>query len=119
MSNGNNKNSSENPVFDQVEKESERQSGYVKLQAGEERTFRFNPDKIELVDNEFNGKKTKRVEYKVTDPDNEDDEGEKTLSMAITFAKRINRYLRKGRNLLEIERIGSGLDTDYQISTAH
>ena len=77
MSNGNNKNSSENPVFDQVEKESERQSGYVKLQAGEERTFRFNPDKIELVDNEFNGKKTKRVEYKVTDPDNEDDEGEK------------------------------------------
>lgn len=118
MTNGNNtsKNSNTNDIFEQIEIESQRQSGYIKLQDGELRTLKFNPNKVALVDNEFNGKTTKRVEYKVVDP--ETNEGEKTLSMAIRFAKRINRLLQRERHLLEIERIGSGLDTEYNISAA-
>lgn len=101
-------------MFEQIEIESQKQSGYLKLQDGQVRTLKFNPNKVALVDNEFDGKVTKRVEYKVTDPNT--DEGEKTLSMAISNARRINRLLQRGKNMLEIERIGSGLDTIYNIS---
>ena len=124
MSNGNSSSSSKNTisngkfeqVAEQVEIESEKQSGYIKLKDGQVRTLKFNLNKVELVDNEFDGKVTKRVEYKVIDPNT--DEGEKTLSMAISNARRINRLLGRGKNTLEIERIGSGLDTIYNISAA-
>ena len=114
MSNGESKSPSD--IFEEVENISQRQSGYLKLKDGEVRTLQFNPSKIELVDNEFNGKVTKRVEYKVLDSKAND--GEKTLSMAIRNARQINRLIQRGRTKLEIERIGSDLNTVYNISTA-
>jgi hypothetical protein len=118
LSNGNHKTSANaNNIFEQVELESQKQSRYLKLADGEVKTLQFNPKKIALVDNEFNGKVTKRVEYQVVDPEKTTD-GEKTMSMAITNARRINRLLQRGRHVLEIERIGSGMETIYNISAA-
>lgn len=117
MSNGKANTNTESNIFEQVELESQKQSRYLKLQDGEVKTLQFNRNKIALVDNEFNGKVTKRVEYKVIDPEKAAD-GEKTMSMAITNARRINRLLQRNRNLLEIERIGSGMETIYNISAA-
>lgn len=48
-------------VFQQIEEERQRQGGFIKLQSGETRTYQFNPDKAELTEDEFEGKKTKRV----------------------------------------------------------
>jgi hypothetical protein len=115
LSNGNTSKSASD-IFEQIEEESKKQSGYLKIEDHEIRTLQFNPSKIAIVDNEFDGKVTKRVEYKVTDPNT--DEGEKTLSMALRNARVISRLLQRGKNTLEIERIGSGLDTIYNISAA-
>lgn len=82
---------------------------------GEIRKLQFDENKIEIVDNEFEGKTTKRVNYKVTDLDRPD-EGEKTLSMALNTANIINAKIERGKNTLEIQRIGSGKRTRYNIS---
>jgi hypothetical protein len=102
-------------MFQQVELECNKQSAYLKIQDGETKTIQFDPNKFQIVDNEFDGKVTRRVEYKVTDHDS--DQGEKTLSMALLNARQINEFLKKGRTLLEIHRIGSGRRTRYNIST--
>jgi hypothetical protein len=60
---------------------------------------------------------TKRVEYKVTDP-NKPSIGEKKFQMAINNANQINKLIQRGRKLLEIERMGSDLTTKYIISAA-
>jgi hypothetical protein len=38
------------------------------LQPSEKKVYRFNPEKIEQVPAEFNGKKSIRYRYTVTDP---------------------------------------------------
>ena len=70
---------------------------------------------IKLVDSEFNGNVTKRVEYKVIDV-NRPAAGEKKFQMALSNARQINRILQRGRKLLEIERMDmtSKQDTIYQ-----
>jgi len=109
LSNGKSKN-----IFEQIEQESKKQSNYLKLNDGEIRTLQFDSNKIHLVDNEFDGKITRRVEYEVTDRDT--NEGEKILSMALLNARQINGFLLRGKTLLEIQRIGSGRMTRYNIS---
>ena len=118
LSNANNSENSNNDIFEEIEKESQRQSGYINLQVGEIRILQFdlNPDKIKLVTKEFSGKVTKKVQYQVIDTSTND--GEKILEVAIRNAMRINSLLKRGETGLEIERIGSGKATIYNISAA-
>ena len=98
-----------------MELESEKQSEYLKLKDGEVRVLQFDTKQIKLVDSEFNGNVTKRVEYKVIDV-NRPAVGEKKFQMALNNARQINRILQRGRKLLEIERMGSDIKTRYNIS---
>lgn len=98
--------------MDQIESESQKQSGFIKLQSGETKTIQFNPEKFEIVEDEFQGKKTRRVYYSVIDPSMAM-EGEKKLPMSLTNSTHINELLKKGFNLLEIKRIGSDRNTKY------
>jgi hypothetical protein len=82
------------------------------LQSGETRTLQFNPNKVELTEDEFDGKKTKRVHYSVIDPKMAL-EGEKILPISLTNAISINSLLKKGLNLLEVKRIGADRNTKY------
>jgi hypothetical protein len=54
----------------------QRDSLYIKLQPSEKRILKFDPEKIEPVETDFNGNKTTKFQYTVTDP-NEGSEREK------------------------------------------
>jgi hypothetical protein len=99
-------------VFQQIEEERQKQGRFIKLQSGETRTLQFNPNKVQLTEDEFEGKKFKRVHYAVIDPKMAL-EGEKTLPMSLTNAISINALLKKGLNLLEVKRIGADRNTKY------
>jgi hypothetical protein len=73
LSNGNNSAPAQvseqaQTVFQRIENEREKQSKFIKLQSGETRVIQFNPEKVKISEDEFEGKKTKRVHYEVTDP---------------------------------------------------
>ncbi|MEP6576582.1 MAG: hypothetical protein ABJB85_09160 [Nitrososphaerota archaeon] len=99
-------------VFQQIEEERQRQGRFIKLQSGEIRTLQFNPNKVQLTEDEFEGKRTKRVHYSVIDPQTAL-EGEKTFAVSLTNAISINALLKKGLNLLEIKRMGTDRNTKY------
>lgn len=99
-------------IFQQIEEERQKQGKFVKLQSGETKTFKFDVEKFELADTEFEGKKSKRVYYTVKDPNNPQ-EDEKILPMSLSNAISINALLKKGLNVLEIKRIGSDRNTKY------
>lgn len=99
-------------IFQEIEEERQKQGKFIKLQSGETRTFQFNPEKIVISDDEFEGKKSKRVHYSVIDPKLAM-EGEKILPMSLTNAISINALLKKGLNLLEVKRIGADRNTKY------
>ncbi len=48
----------------------QKDSKFIKLQPGEKKVLQFNPENIEQVEAEFNGKKTQRYQYTVTEPNN-------------------------------------------------
>jgi hypothetical protein len=111
-------------IFAQIRQEREAQGKFIKLQGGEKKVLQFNPNKVEVVEAEFDepGKntkrKTKQVHYGVIDPQTASDERirdqkEKILPMSLTNAISINALLEKGLNLIEIQRFGTGRDTKY------
>jgi hypothetical protein len=99
-------------VFQQIEDERQKQSKFIKLQSGETRILQFNPEKVKISEDEFEGKKSKRVHYSVIDP-KQALEGEKILPMSLTNAISINALLKKGLCLLEVKRIGADRNTKY------
>jgi hypothetical protein len=99
-------------MFQQIEEERQRQGRFIKLQSGETRTLQFNPNKVQLTEDEFEGKRFKRVHYAVLDPKMAL-EGEKILPMSLTNSISINALLKKGLNLLEVKRIGADRNTKY------
>ena len=112
-------------IFAQIRQEREAQGKFFKLQSGEKKVLQFNPNRVEVVEAEFDepGKntkrKTKQVPYGVIDPQIASDERipldqkEKILPMSLTNAISINALLEKGLNLIEIQRFGTGRDTKY------
>lgn len=101
-----------NTVFEQIEEERQRQGRFIKLLSGENRTLQFNSNKVQLTEDEFEGKRFKRVHYAVIDSKLAM-EGEKILPMSLTNAISINALLKKGLNLLEVKRIGADRNTKY------
>lgn len=108
-----------NPIFDDIDEEAEKQNKFVKLKDGESKILQFYPTRIEKVGVDFagDGKLTTRINYIVTDPSDKN-QGEKVISFAITNARRINNFLRRGNSLLEIIRTGSDRNTKYDFIPA-
>ena len=108
-----------NKIFQQIEEERQRQGRFIKLQSGETKTLQFDPSskKIEITENEFEGKTFKRVHYTGVDT-KMPMEGDKILPMSLTNAMNINALLKKGLNLLEVKRMGSDRNTKYTFAPA-
>jgi hypothetical protein len=97
-----------------------RQKGskFIKLEPGEKRIFQFDAEKIEPREDEFNGKKTPRFYYVVTEPNNGIDQEERYLPVGKQTSESIDSYLAEGHSLLKIQRFGLGKDTRYHVTPA-
>ncbi len=95
----------------------QKNSKFIKLQPGEKTVLQFNPEKIEQTDAEFNGKKSQRYRYTVTDPGNDSNQ-EKYLEVGKRTSEDIDAYLSEGKTLLKIQRFGLGKDTRYHVTPA-
>jgi hypothetical protein len=94
----------------------QKDNKFIKLQPSEKRVLQFNPEKIEQVEAEFNGKKTMRYRYTVTEPDNKSQE--KYLEVGKQTSEEIDSHLSEGHMLLKIQRFGLGKDTRYHVIPA-
>jgi hypothetical protein len=95
----------------------QKNSKYIKLQPGEKIVLQFNPEKIEQIEAEFNGRKTQRYQYTVTEP-NSGSNQEKYLTVGKRTSEEIDSHLSEGHTLLKIQRFGLGKDTRYHITPA-
>jgi hypothetical protein len=102
--------------LERIAESRKKDSKFVRLEPGEKTTLHFDPEKIEPVDVEFEGKKSIRYQYTVSDPN------EPEKSKYFTVSKRnsalIDTYLAEGQSILKIHRIGAGKDTQYAITPA-
>ena len=83
--------------------ESRQKDGkFIKLQPGEKRVLQFNPENIEQIEAEFNGKKTPRYQYTVTEPNNGNNNNnqEKYLTVGKRTSEEIDSYLIEGHNVI-------------------
>src|ERR687888_539331 len=96
----------------------QKDSKFIKLQPGEKRVLQFNPEKIEQIEAEFNGRKTQRYQYTVVDPNSNSSQEEKYLTVGKRTSEEIDSYLMEGHSLLKIQRFGLGKDTRYHVTPA-
>jgi hypothetical protein len=97
----------------------QKDNKFVKLQPSEKKVYQFNPEKIEQTEAEFNGKKSQRYRYAVTDPsDSSSSNQEKYLEVGKRTSEDIDAYLSEGTTLLKIQRFGLGKDTRYHVTSA-
>lgn len=89
-----------------------RKVGVVRLEDGETRVLKFNPEQLKIVEGQFG----LRIRYTVIDPNYPDKE--KKLDAGKLLSKDIDKYLKLGDTLLKIQRIGSGKDTKYIVQAA-
>ena len=94
-----------------------QQSTYIKMQHGEKRVLHFDAEKIEPVEMEFEGKKTTRYQYTVTDP-NDPDHTEKYITFSKRFSAQVDTLLSEGHTIIKVHRIGAGKDTQYMFTPA-
>lgn len=95
----------------------QKDNKFVKLQPSEKKVYQFDPEKIEQVEAEFNGKKSQRYRYTVTDPSDSSNQ-EKYLEVGKRTSEDIDVYLSEGKTLLKIQRFGLGKDTRYHVTSA-
>jgi hypothetical protein len=69
----------------------QRDSKFVKIQAGEKRILEFNPEKIEPIEANFNGKKSQRYRYTVIDSNYPNEE--KNLEVGKQTSEVIDTYV--------------------------
>jgi hypothetical protein len=93
-------------------------SKFIKLQPNEKRILKFDAEKIEQRETDFNGRgrKTLRYMYTVSEPNNGNQE--KFLEVGKRTSQEIDSHLVEGRSLLMVQRFGLGLDTRYHIIPA-
>jgi hypothetical protein len=90
-------------------------SRFLTIQPNQKIVSQFDPEKIEPIESEFDGKKVRRFQYWVTDPNS----GlEKIWPVSKRTSEQIDAFLIEGHTLLKIQRIGSGKDTRYHIMPA-
>ena len=92
-----------------------KSSKFQSVQPGEKFVGLFNPEKMEPVEQEFDGKKVQRFQYTIQDPNTG---MEKFWIVSKRTSEQIDAFLTEGHNLLKIQRLGSGNDTRYNIFPA-
>jgi hypothetical protein len=97
------------------EESRKQQSKYVKPQSGEKIVLHFDAEKIEPVEMEFEGKKSIRYQYTVTDP-SDTNQTEKYITFSKRFSEQVDTLLREGHSILRVHRIGAGKDTVYMFT---
>jgi hypothetical protein len=97
-----------------------RDNKFIKLQSGEKKILQFFPEKIEQVEAEFNGKKSTRFRYTVTEEDGSsgNNSQEKYLEVGKRTSEEIDSFLIEGTTKLKVQRFGSGIDTRYHVILA-
>jgi hypothetical protein len=95
----------------------QRDSKFIKIESGEKKILRFNAEKIEQVEAEFNGKKSMRFRYTVTE-DGSNANQEKYLEVGKRTSEDIDAFLEEGATKLKVQRFGSGIDTRYHVTSA-
>src|SRR5918999_2270331 len=95
----------------------QRDSKFIKIGPGEKKVLTFNPEKIEQVEAEFNGKKSMQFRYTVIEEGNSSNE-EKYLEVGKRTSEDIDSFLLEGVSKLKVQRFGSGTDTRYHILAA-
>jgi hypothetical protein len=97
----------------EIEKEIDKDSLYVKMEAGDKKTLRFNEnDEIEKIESEFEGKKSLRYRLKVVDVNTGT---KKSWTVSRTLLEQINDYVKEGIYTLGFTRKGTGKSTRYVI----
>jgi hypothetical protein len=83
------------------------------LEDSEERIYEFDPEDIQIVEPVFNGQKKLRFEYAV-----KDESGNRQILVTCKkTSKNIYKFLMEGTTLLKIKRVGTGLDTNYYVTS--
>lgn len=83
------------------------------MEDSEERIYEFDPEDIQIVEPVFNGQKKLRFEYAV-----KDESGNRQILVACKkTSKNIYKFLMEGTTLLKIKRVGTGLDTNYYVTS--
>jgi hypothetical protein len=95
----------------------QKNSKYIKLQPGEKKVLQFDPEKMTPTVAEYNGTKTQRYQYTVTEP-NSGSSQEKYLTVGKQTSEEIDSHLSKGYRLLKIQRFGLGKDKRYYVIPA-
>jgi hypothetical protein len=80
--------------------------------------LKFDAEKIEPVETDFNGNKTTKFQYTTTDPNEGGNPKERYLTVSKRTSEEIDAYLLEGKTLLRIQRFGAGKDTRYSVSSA-
>jgi hypothetical protein len=99
------------------EESRKKDSKFVKFQPGEKMTLHFDAEKMEPIEVEFDGKKSIRYQYSVTDP-TDPEQSEKFFTVSKRNSVQIDTYLAEGQTILKVDRIGAGKDTQYVIRPA-
>lgn len=100
-------------IFAQYEHAKLNSGRFIKLAPGERKTLQFNLSKIAIVDSEYQGQKTggKSIEFTVLDT--KEPQSERVLSMSVRKAEGIMALLKAGKMLLDIQKIGTGKDSQF------
>jgi hypothetical protein len=93
----------------------QRDSKFIKIEPGQKKILKFNPEKIEQVEAEFNGKKSMRFRYTVIE---EGTDQEKYIEVGKRTSEDIDSFLGEGASRLKVQRFGAGIDTRYHVISA-
>jgi hypothetical protein len=93
----------------------QKDSKFIKIEPGQKKILKFNPEKIEQVEAEFNGKKSMRFRYTVIEEGNSTEDQEKYLEVGKRTSEDIDSFLVEGTTKLKVQRFGSGVETRYHV----
>ncbi len=103
---------------EELEREQELRSKFVKIKDGDEKTLRFDSEARKVIEEDrFNpgGEKRMRIFFDVTDTDTQ---MKKIFTTSIPNALKIKKLLKQGNKMLKITRFGEGRNTKYAFKPA-
>lgn len=95
----------------------QRDNKFIKIEPGQKKILKFNPEKIEQVEAEFNGKKSMRFRYTVIEEGSNSTDQEKYIEVGKRTSEDIDAFLAEGATRLKVQRFGSGTDTRYHVTS--
>src|SRR5688500_18333569 len=97
----------------------QKDNKFIKVEPGQRKILKFNPEKIEQVEADFNGKKSIRFRYTVMEEGgSSSSDQEKYLEVGKRTSEDIDAFLMEGATRLKVQRFGAGTDTRYHVISA-